>query len=64
MTNAASGIFRQLRPKSRSLEVHDDITVPWIEGANQEKIFVQNMILGIIRSRFGGERTNQISENK
>ena len=64
MPNAASSIFFQLRLKSRGLEIHDDITVPWIEGANQEKSFIWNMILIIIRSRVGGDRTNKINKNK
>ena len=51
MTDASAGILLQLRSESRILEINDDITVPRIKGANQEKRIVWYIFLTTRRRR-------------
>ena len=64
MMDASTDILRQLRSESRSLEINDDITVPWIKGANKEKCIVWDMVLRMRWSGVGRKGTNQIRKNQ
>ena len=57
MADALVGILRQLKSKRRSLEIKDDITILWVEGANQENQIIWDEVLGMRRSGVGRERT-------
>ena len=63
MLDTMKGILCQLRSEFGSLEIYDDITIPQVKGANQEKCIIQNTVLGMRWSEVGREGTNQISKN-
>ena len=63
MMDASADILRQLRYESRSMEINDDITIPWIEGDNQENHIVWNVFLETRQRRVGRKGTDQISKD-
>ena len=52
MTDASADILCQLIFDSRSLEIKDYITIPWIDDENQEKHVFWNVFLRTRHSRF------------
>ncbi|MCY6525126.1 hypothetical protein, partial [Actinobacillus pleuropneumoniae] len=64
MPNPSAIILGQRGPEHGRLEIHDNITVPQIKGANQKEGLIRKLFIYTSRERLGGKGTNQFGENK
>jgi len=64
MPNPSTIILGQRELKHGHLEIDDDIIVPWIKGANQEKGLIWKLFICTSKESLGGKGTNKFGKNK
>ena len=64
MPNASVIILCQHKFEGEFLEVHDDITIPRVESANQEKSLIWELLISTNRKRSRGKGANKLSKDQ
>lgn len=62
--NPLTIILSQCGLEHGRLEIHDDTTIPWIKGANQEEGLIRKLFIYTSTKILRGKGTNQFDENK